>query len=290
MLSNHYRNLFVLAAMLSCASWPLCGRASDDAAQAKARAKETAEFAAREMKRYRFEAVKTDDGESTEIKVRDGAVLNWSNPVRGEIYGSVYVWTEAGRPQAFVCVYRFFTAPRHIAAEWTSLSTEKLTAFRNDAEFWTPQKPGVEFKPIPGAPVPAATASRRLIQLRGLAKQFTVKAAERDRPDDFSDLRLLTRPVYRHESFEKDERDSAVFCFTLATDPEAILVLESRPTKDGPRWHYASARSTYRGLRLFHKDKMVWDVPQIAPPWSNLRNPDGTFRRIQWSSWEEASQ
>ena len=55
-----------------------------------------------------------------------------------------------------------------------------------------------------------------------------------------------------------------MFAFSLGTDPEAILLLESRPVKDAFAWHYAFARFHYVELKATHQGREVWRVPALA--------------------------
>ena len=54
--------------------------------------------------------------------------------------------------------------------ELHSLSLQPLVAEHSGGESWTPTRPGVELKPIPDAPAPAASPAQRLRQIRELAK------------------------------------------------------------------------------------------------------------------------
>jgi hypothetical protein len=66
----------------------------------------------------------------------------------------------------------------------------------------------------------------------------------------------------------------------LATDPEILLMLESRPGKDGPEWQFAFAPMTGFALNAFWKGKPIWSKP--AEGNGSARNPSNTFhiRRV----------
>jgi hypothetical protein len=51
--------------------------------------------------------------------------------------------------------------------------------------------------------------------------------------------------------------------WTLGTDPEVLLLLESRPTDEGYRWHYAPVRFTFRPVALEHRGKEVWNAQRL---------------------------
>ena len=72
------------------------------------------------------------------------------------------------------------------------------------------------------------------------------------------ELRLLPQPLYRFESTSPDSLDGALFTFVTGTDPELMLMIEMRPTKEGPAWHFGAGRFTDLALKLRHKDAVLW--------------------------------
>ena len=75
-------------------------------------------------------------------------------------------------------------------------------------------------------------------------------------------MRLLTQPIYRYEITDAKSPivDGAVFAFvwTAGTDPEALVVIESRRTDKGVAWFYAPARFTNCEAWLQYQGKEVW--------------------------------
>jgi len=141
-----------------------------------------------------------------------------------------------------------------------SLSLERLSATRNDKVFWSPARPGIEPFLIPGAPEPAATPPLRLVQMRSIARDFSATTIRRtgERP-----LQFRPQPVYR---FDKPtaERDGAVFVGFEDWDPELLILIETRATPDGPRWHPGFARFTNLAVFARHKDVRVWSFQESA--------------------------
>src|SRR5262249_14358770 len=112
------------------------------------------------------------------------------------------------------------------------------------------------FQPVPDAPQPAATPTQRLLQIRALARRFTVE-------DDFQrkswqPLRMLATPLLRYGKPDSDPIDGALLGYVLTTDPEAILMLEARAQGGQPRWHYAWAPMTIYPLRALLDGREVW--------------------------------
>ena len=105
-----------------------------------------------------------------------------------------------------------------------------------------------------------ADARGRLGQMRSMARDFTALQWKGKR----AELRMLTQPIFRYEPTSGNTRDGAIFAFTnteYGTDPDVLLILEVRETKDKPRWEYAFARFHYTEHSGNHGDKEVWRVP-----------------------------
>jgi hypothetical protein len=163
---------------------------------------------------------------------------------------------------------------RHVAHEFHSLSEEPFVATWRDKKQWSPKKPGLEWKPIPGAPKPADSPAQRLRQMGELARQF--HGHEVDFRGGRWELRLVPKPVYRYE-LKKTEavEDGALFVFCQGTDPEIFLGIEARRTQAGYQWHYACAAFSDYELHMRHQETELWNPPRetydnrTAPHWWN---------------------
>ncbi len=185
-------------------------------------------------------------------------VLRWTNPVRGAKDGCLWLWTQNGRPEAIVSFYPSLgTEGEQWDHEFQSLSRGNLRAERSRTPFWTPEKPGIEFKAVPDAPPPADTAAKRSSQIRTLAGRFSARVIVRE---DKSALRLLTTPIYRYNDKEAGVIDGALLVFAQGTDPELFLLLEARADKDTSQWQYALARMTSWGVEASLDERPVWKV------------------------------
>lgn len=252
------------------AAWARPNRADDppaaDSTAESARAAEAGELAKAEAGRYRL-GIEGAAGRGP-IALRPKALLQWSNPVAGSIHGAVFVWTDRGRPAAVGSIYKWFSPNRHLGVELHSLVPQPLTADRDGRRIWSASRPGVEFKPVPGAPAPGESPAARLRQMRALAKAFA--ATETTRNGVVRELRLLTQPLYRYESTDPEVLDGGLFAFVEGTDPEVILLIEARKAPDGPRWEFASARMNSCAMRLEHEGRAAWSAAEI--PWSQARD------------------
>ena len=251
---------------------------------------EVHEFADREVDQYVF----VNDAGKEIYQRHPKSLLRWSNATRFTTYGDTYVWTDRGCAKAIVSIFAVGEPRNSIAAECQSLSGEPFKMRRGETVVWAPKEKGVEFKKLNSHGTPGKTVAARGIQMSRIARDFRAEFAPHTAPDQFTQLRLLSRPLYRYQSSNPDIVDGAVYGFVNATDPELLLVLEARRDGDDLFWHYAPARSRHDQIRLYLDQKLVWDSPSLAPPWNQIRNPTGTYfnlrlERIADPAWLRAS-
>jgi hypothetical protein len=216
-------------------------------------------------------AIYRDAARKERLELRREPIYRWSNPTRvGGQEGDVFLWTDRGRPEVVASI---FSHPhekdqRCVCHELHSLSEAVLVVDRDSPNRWEPRAAGVELKPVPGAPAPAASPAQRLAQIRALAREFSGRSLSEE--GQSWELRLLPRPLYRYEVEGPEVIDGALFALvsTAGTDPEIILMLEARRSPEGSRWVYGAARFSDMSLWLKHKDQEVW---------SAIRGPENTF-------------
>jgi hypothetical protein len=236
---------------------PTLVRSEDSPADDNARAAEALDLAKKEAATYRF---RLEDGGS-DFAFQPEAVLKFTNPVFGTVFGDVFVWTAKGRPAVIGAFVKWYHPYHHSTDEFHSLSLTPVIGEKSGRPAWNSSRPGLEWTAIPDAPAPAATAAQRLRQMRELVKQFSGRHIDEKGVD--RDLRLLTHPLYRYEGTEDDPVDGALFAFTIGTDPEAFLLIETRKAAEARRWHYALCRMTAVAVRASHHGKEVWSVPAL---------------------------
>ena len=217
------------------------------------------------------------DDPGTKFRLLPDPVLRFTNPIGGSRDGALFLWLDqAGRPAV---ASQILLNPQQVwAQEFSSLSKGPLIARSADGRVWNPSRGGVSLKPVPDAARPADTAERRLRQMRELAESFSAEHYYRGRI--WNQLRLLTKPFARYGKPGSDVEDGALFCFAQGTDPEALLLLESRSGKDGPEWQYAFAPMTGFAINASWKGQKVWSKP--AEGNGSARSPNNTFhiRRV----------
>jgi hypothetical protein len=213
-----------------------------------------------------------DPNRTEKLELRREPIYRWTNPTRvGGQVGEVFIWTFRGRPEVVGSIFSHphATSERVLCHEFHSLSLATLTVDRDSPNQWIPQAPGVELKPVPGAPEPAASAAQRRVQMRDIAGDFSGRSLSEEGQE--WKLRLLPKQLYRYESTDADVIDGALFALvsSAGTDPEILLMLEARKNgNESPRWYFAAARFSDMSLWLKHKDKEVW---------SAIRGPENTF-------------
>jgi hypothetical protein len=235
--------------------------AEDSDAAKEAMLAERLEFMKASAAEYRFTAA---DSERREIQIVPDPSLRWTNPVSGLQDGTLFLWTEkSGRPTAAAQV--FLTADNLWLHEFQSLSEGAFTAQRDDKPVWEPSSAGVAFKKLPGAPPPAATAVKRLAQMRQLAGRFTAN-------DEFEgksrwELRMLAKPLLRYADEKANLLDGAMFALAHGTDPEVFILLETRKAGGELAWHYALAPMTGYALKVQLDGKETWEVQWRKGPY-----------------------
>jgi hypothetical protein len=256
----------LLLGLLSQAPTP----AGDTAAELKARL----EFM---KKSIAADDIRALDDRSARFRLLPDPVLRFTNPVGGSKDGAMFLWLDdAGRPAV---ASQILWNPQEIwVQELSSLCPSPLIAKSADGRVWNPSRGGVTFKPVPEAARPADSPERRLRQMRQMADGFSAEHYYKGRT--WNQLRLLTKPFARYGKANSDAQDGALFCFAHGTDPEALLMLESRPGKDGPEWQYAFAPMTGFAVNAFWKGKPIWSKPAEAN--GSGHNPSNTFyqRRV----------
>jgi hypothetical protein len=246
----------------------------EPAAASAEKAAESREAAAAEVQKFEF-AFGGERG--AKLKLHEAPVLRYTNPLRGDVYSALYIWTHEGRPEVVASVNSWYMPRRYVGLAATSLSLDKLVAARDGREIWRPQSAGLELHPVPGAEVPADTPARRLRQLSAMARQFSANFKREATYHEGGQLRLMSRPLYRYESTNPAVQDGALFALADGTSPQLNLLIESRQTNAGYQWQYALAPNNSVEYHVYHEDREVWSLEQLAPPWPNSKNPLNSY-------------
>lgn len=241
----------LFAMLVACATY------ADDEQEAtqrfKAYAKETA---------TKYD-LKTAGDQPRKLKLREESLLRWTNPLTAnKAHGELFLWTDRGRPAAVLSMYEYADAKGviHEHHEWCSLALGPIRA--SGPKEWSPAMAGIELKPLPGAPPPADTPTRRLQQMRDLGAGFT---SEKTTPQkENRTLRFLSQPVFRYEVGDPEVLDGGLFALVEATDPEIFLCLEGRLVEGKPAWHYGLVRMNSLRVAASYQGQQVWEAPALA--------------------------
>ena len=197
------------------------------------------------------------------FELRETPVLHWGNPERKGENGAMFVWLREGRPEVVGTIFTYqFGGRTHLKHELVSTSAGPLRAEFRGQLAWAPGRGGVVIQPIDGAPAPAETPTRRLAQMRGLAREFT--ASMEDLAGQTAQLRLMTQPLFRYQPEDGEVVDGAMFSFVVGTDPEVLLLIEARRDKTGKtQWYYGPARCHHVTLTVKHRGEAVWQAEPL---------------------------
>jgi hypothetical protein len=229
-----------------------------------ARTVETLENGQREAGLY---SLRIEEADARPIVLHDESLLKWHNSVNQSVFGNIFVWTKAGRPEVVASIYQFYSPKVEFCAEFQSLSLDPLIVEKNGAEVWTPKEPGIVLQAFDDDDEPATSKPQRLIKMRQLAGQFSVQLT--DWSGETYSLRLLPTPLFRYGATDSDSEilDGALFAFTYTTDPELLVIVEARPSDDGFRWVYGLARMNVGELTVSYGDREVWRAERLEHPY-----------------------
>jgi hypothetical protein len=84
-----------------------------------------------------------------------------------------------------------------------------------------------------------------------------------------TELRLMTQPLYRYPEKVADAIDGAIFVYSLATDPELILLVEATRSTDESAYRIALARFGNLAMAVKSGDRTIWTCDRGTPGQSN---------------------
>jgi hypothetical protein len=216
------------------------------------------------------------------LKLVEQPLRFYTNPVRSnDQHGAIFLWTEEGRPAVIGSIWSALNlqnpAVRFVTHEWHSLlSDPDVSATRDGQAVWTSGQAGIAWEPLSGAPLPAASKSARLVQMRAIARRYSATIQTQGE----SELRLMEQPLFRYAEGTADVVDGAIFDFAMTTDPELLLLVEARDTGGKRAWQIAFARFGNKAMTVKESDHTVWSCEQGSPGFS-----DGKYY-LRWRAEE----
>ena len=198
-------------------------------------------------------------------------IFRYDDPPRQIEDATLWVYGRPGRPTAALKVEIY---PNRGLYGLVALAPGRIAAEGGDWT-WESTAPGIELRPIPDAPAPAATPRERLAQLKALSARFTGHQFEPSKGP--MQLRLLPRPLLRYADPAAGLVDGAILSLSFGVNPEVLLLLEARPAPGAtaPTWQYGVGRMGGAEVSVSLDGKEVWaegkayPVPQIRPTYMN---------------------
>ncbi len=233
----------------------------------------------RQAKEYRIATVAEPD---KPFKLVEKPVFLWSQPVRFNQSGSVFIWLQAdGRPGVIGTLYSWKSWQEKwaLSHEFHSLAPVPLQTVWRHKTIWTPTEPGLKWRILPHAPPPSKSTRMQTRQMRLLARKF--QAHTLDRNGDRWELRLLSKPLHAYTVHERDATvTGGLFAMCQGLDPELLLAIEFRPAADGGKWYFACGAFTDYELHVQFEGEEVWSTP-ITP---TADNPQKVYWRCRITS------
>jgi len=213
-----------------------------------------------------LEGVKMYSGEAADraqLELVPDPPLRYSDPPHESLEdATIWIWRRGDRPVVLLKV-EFY--PRLRPGPTWSFGCSSATSQPIDAQFangrsWSTTLPGVTPEWLPESGTPADDAETRLRQLREISRRFT--AYRRYGELGRTELRLLTRPIYRYKSEPDDIVDGAIFCMAKDTNPHIFFLIEAVKDGDLRRWRFMALRNADAECHLLLDDREVWKADE----------------------------
>lgn len=227
-----------------------------------------------------LKVVRVADGDSSECKMVEESVLNWSDSARHPdliVPGTTWIWHHSGRPEFIVEIYGRVNNVGSWNVFGCTLSPDPLRISEGPLQR-SLTKTYYEPKEIANAPSVAKTKAERTFQMRQLAARFDAHQFWEDR----FELRLLPKPIYRYEDVGGGVIDGALYALVHGTNPEVLLLIEAHTTKDGPaRWKvgFGSLAGAQCIVRLDSNE--YWTCPKHTGDPNDPRQGFSKFVRVE---------
>ncbi len=270
----------IVVALIGIGSMCVCARAEDEA---------RLRFIKQKLGEFHFAAAGDGAAGGTatggtaivkELVLTEDPAISYTNPQRSSRgAGATFFCLSGGRPVAGVSLS--IRDDGRIFSEFSMLRKMPLRVSYQQRDVWSPRAFGKTWEHLPDSRRPSTSKPARLVQMRRLARRFEIQVNKKNALPE--KLRLLSRPLHRYE-VNGEVIDGAVFAFAMATDPEAMLVLEAEVSSDGGSWSYSLARMTSFPLEGRLDDQQIWSVPGY---YSNPRSPSDPYIEAARGKYEE---
>lgn len=199
-----------------------------------------------------------DERPGKRLSVCSRPLLTFGDPARANEAGTLWIWSDGGRPFAAMELYRESAENSPWVHAWT-LTSPLLVAMktaRGDA--WAPTQADFAVQGFPEHPAVAAQPAARLRQMKDMARRLA--GHEFWDPDNSRfELRLLETPVHRYADEDHQILDGALFVFAHGTNPEVLLLLEAVGSEGhDARWQASFSRLGSAELHIELGERKLW--------------------------------
>lgn len=207
----------------------------------------------------RLQVTSPDLNDPAHLTFEEAPILRYNDPTREFFDAAVWRLGTEGRPVALLTLemYRQSEGSNFLMHEFTSTTPSRIAIDTDLDVHWKPKPADLSMQPLPDAPPPADTPSRRLAQMRTLARRFS---AEEEYEKVKTALRLLTQPIDRYDDAEAGILDGGLFALATGTNPEVVVLLEAG--KDG--WQYGLARMSSAEVRVSLDGRQIKVFPNFV--------------------------
>jgi len=192
------------------------------------------------------------------LKVSEHPLLSFGDPARDNEAGTLWAWSDEGRPIAMMELYRPSDAEAVWISAWTLTSTQLIEMTVDTTETWFPAKSDFALQDFPDSAAVSNRPAVRLRQMKDLIRRF--ESHEFWDPDNSRfELRCLQTPVLRYADKKNDVFDGCVFVFAHGTNPEILLFVEAQGVSaETSKWQFAAFRLGSAEMHLDLDRKPVW--------------------------------
>jgi hypothetical protein len=206
--------------------------------------------------------IEISEGKKGPSALRPEPLVRYDDPPRGIVDGTLWGWGEGGRLIATLKVERWKSRPR---GPWalcvSSFALVPLEITFGDGSVEGLRKPGWQPQTIADAPPQADSALQRLVQIKTLARRFSVSVHSVHNPTPLQ-LRLLPTPIDRYNDPASRIVDGAVFAFSFGTNPTVLLAIECvQKTRSESAWRFGFSRQGSGEMFARLDDTEVWTQP-----------------------------
>ncbi|WP_182866926.1 hypothetical protein [Stieleria mannarensis] len=105
-----WSGLVLAVLVFSCGHGAMAETPQEDSSATGDRVHQTLRISTQAARQYEFEVAGTPP---RKLDLHPSSILNWSNPVAGEIYGNVFLWTDRGRPHVIGSIFQWYSPMTH---------------------------------------------------------------------------------------------------------------------------------------------------------------------------------